>query len=89
MSDEQVIRHYSNEDKTRLIKLINDGCGIMQEVEDLTSSLNDTIKAVAEEVGIKPSQLKKAMKIAYKNTLHEEEDKMTEIRDILETIGRV
>ena len=39
----------------------------MQEIQDLTEGLNDTIKAVAEELEVKPSVIKKAIRIAQKD----------------------
>ena len=39
----------------------------MQEIQDLTAGLSDTLKAVAEELEIKPSVLKKAIRIAMKD----------------------
>ena len=39
----------------------------MQEIEDLNAGLNDTIKAVAEELDVKPSVIKRAIKIALKD----------------------
>lgn len=39
----------------------------MQEIQDLTEGLNETIKAVAEELEIKPAIIRKAIKIALKD----------------------
>ena len=82
------IRHYTAEDVKRLDQLVKDGVTIEQEIEDLREGLNDTIKSIAEEIGVKPAQLKKVIRIVHKNNLHEETGKMEEIVDILETIGR-
>mgnify|MGYP003339309647 CR=1 FL=1 len=40
---------------------------LMQKIQDLTEGLNDTIKAVAEELEVKPSVIKKAIRIALKD----------------------
>lgn len=82
------VRHYNSEDVTRLKELVNEGCVVLQEIDDLNESFNDTVKAIAEELDIRPSQLKKAVKIAYKNTLNEERDKFEEVEDILQTVGK-
>ena len=82
------VKHYDHEDIERLKKLVNEGLIVMQEVEDLQSSFNDTVKHIAEEIGVKPSQLKKVIKIAHKNSLLDEREKFEEIEDILQTIGR-
>ena len=43
-------RVFSSEDKAKLTTLINEGITVMQEVDDLTEGLNDTVKAIAEEI---------------------------------------
>ena len=40
---------FSGEQKAKLTQLVNEGIAVLQEVEDLTAGLNDTVKAVAEE----------------------------------------
>ena len=62
---------FSGEQKAKLTQLINEGIAVLQEVEDLSAGLNDTVKAVAEELEIKPAILKKAIKIAQKSKLTE------------------
>ena len=81
-------RMFSGEQKSKLTQLINEGVSVMQEVEDLTAGLNDTIKAIAEELEIKPSVLKKAVRIALKSKLGETNKENEELNTILETVGR-
>jgi hypothetical protein len=81
-------KSFKQEDIVRLKQLMTEGCQVMQEVDDLNEGLNDTIKAIAEEIEVKPAQLKKAIKIAYKNSMIEERDKLDEIDDILQAAGR-
>jgi hypothetical protein len=57
---------FNGDQKIKLIQIINEGMQVTQEIETLTGGLNDTIKAVAEELEIKPGVLKKAIKIAHK-----------------------
>ena len=61
---------------------------VLQEVEDLNTGLNETIKAIAEELEIKPSTLKKAVKIAHKARLGETNRDHDELNTILETVGK-
>jgi transposase-like protein len=79
---------FSAEQKAKLNQIMNEGMAVMQEVEDLTAGLNDTIKAVAEELEVKPSVLKKAIKIAQKSKLGETNAEHEELNDILETVGK-
>jgi transposase-like protein len=87
MSDKSHIRHYNADDVKRLKELVREGCTVFQEIEDLQGGLNDTIKAIAEEMGINSGVLKKAVKTAHKNTLGEERRKFEELEDILTTLG--
>ena len=81
-------RMFSAEQKAKLNQIMNEGMAVLQEVEDLSAGLNDTIKAVAEELEIKPATLKKAIKIAQKSKLGETNAEHEELNDILETVGR-
>ena len=48
-------RSYGAEEKAKLERLISEGSTVLREVEDLTEGLKETVKAVAEELQIKPS----------------------------------
>ena len=61
---------------------------VMREVEDLSTGLSDTVKAIAEEMEIKPALLKKAIQIAYKASLGETNADHEELNTILETVGK-
>lgn len=79
---------FSSEQKAKLTQLINEGIAVLQEVEDLTAGLNDTVKAIAEELEVKPSILKKAIKVAQKSKFGETTHDHEELTTILETVGR-
>ena len=79
---------FSAEQKAKLIQIVNEGVQVLQEVEDLSAGLSDTIKAVAEELEIKPGLLKKAIKIAQKSKFGETNEDHDTVTDILETVGR-
>lgn len=81
-------RSFNGEAKIKLTQLINEGMSVLREVEDLNTGLNETIKAIAEELEIKPSTLKKAVKIAYKAKLGETNRDHDELNTILETVGK-
>ena len=81
-------RVFSSEQKAKLQQLFNEAIGIMQEVEDLNAGLSDTIKATAEEMEIKPSVLKAAIKTAQKSKFTEKKADYEELETILETVGR-
>jgi hypothetical protein len=88
MSDSGYDRTFNGDAKIKLTQLINEGMQVLQEVEDLNAGLNDTIKAVAEELEIKSGTLKKAIKIAHKAKLGETNRDHDELNTILETVGK-
>jgi transposase-like protein len=81
-------RTFNAEAKVKLTQLINEGISVIQEVETLNEGLNDTVKAIAEELEIKPAILKKAIKVAYKQRLGETNEENEELNNILETVGK-
>ncbi len=81
-------RTFNAEAKVKLTQLINEGMSVLQEVETLNEGLNDTVKAIAEELEIKPSILKKAIKVAHKQRLNETNEENEELNTILETVGK-
>jgi predicted regulator of amino acid metabolism with ACT domain len=54
-------------EQAKIKQIVSEGMTVMQEIQDLTEGLNDTIKAVAEELEVKPSVIKKAIRIAQKD----------------------
>ena len=81
-------RMFSADQKQKLKQLFNESIAVMTEVEDLSAGLSDTIKAVSEELEIKPALLKKAIKIAQKSKLTDANADHEALNDILETVGR-
>ena len=81
-------RTFNGEAKAKLTQLINEGMQVMQEIEDLSAGLSDTVKAVAEELEIKPGTLKKAIRIAHKAKLGETNRDHDELNTILETVDK-
>lgn len=76
------------EQKSKLTKLVNEGIDVLKEVETLNEGLKDTVKAVAEELQVKPSILNKAIKIAYKADFSREQQDHALLEDILTAVGR-
>ena len=79
---------FTNDQKLKLTQLINEGCQVMHEVETLNAGLNDTIKAVAEELNIKPGVLKKAVKVAHKMEFGKTQKEQELLENILVTTGK-
>jgi len=81
-------RVFNQAEKTKLTQTINEGLSVLNEIETLNGGLTDTIKAVAEELDIKPSVLKRALKVAYKSTLTQTNEDHELVNTVLETVGR-
>ena len=80
-------KSFNGEQKLKLIQIINEGMQVMHEVETLNAGLNDTIKAIAEEMEIKPAVLKKAIKVAHKAEFGKAKQDHDLLETILETVG--
>jgi transposase-like protein len=75
-------RNFNPEEKAKLKQLISESSTVMTEVETLTEGLNDTIKHIAEEMELKPSLLKRAIKMAQKRDF----DRVRDDLDVIESI---
>jgi len=81
-------RSFNGEEQARLKRLIQEGEQVLAEVDLLQTGLRETVKAIAEEMDLKPGVLNKAIKIAHKASFGEESDKFDQLETILETVGR-
>ena len=80
---------YGPEEKAKLERLITEGSNVLRELEDLQEGLKETVKAVAEELQIKPSIINKAIRIAHKDNWESHEDEWNEIEMILGVTKRL
>jgi transposase-like protein len=81
-------RDFTAEQKAKLTQIINEGMQVMHEIETLNGGLSDTVKAVAEELDIKPNILKKAIRIAHKAEFGKEQQDHELLETILTTVGK-
>ena len=79
---------FNGDQKIKLMQIINEGLQVTEEIETLQGGLNDTIKAIAEELEIKPAILKKAIKLAHKAEFGREKQDHELLETILETVGK-
>ena len=82
-------RVFNQEEKAKLTQLINEGLTVMHEVDALNEGLTDTVKAIGEEMQIKPSTLKKAVRTAYKADFARHSEDLAELENILATVGKI
>ena len=81
-------KSFNGDQKIKLTQIINEGMAVMHEIETLQGGLTDTIKAIAEELEIKPAVLKKAIKVAHKAEFGKAKQDHELLETILETVGK-
>ena len=81
-------RSYGPEEKAKLERLIAEGSTVLREIEDLQEGLKDTVKAVAEELQVKPSVINKAIKIAHKGNWGEVFSDFDDLETLIVTVGK-
>ena len=82
-------RNFNEAEKTKLIQLIKEGSQVLGEVDDLKAGLRDTVKALAEELELKPAMLNKAITIAHKDNYKSVADDMDLLDSILAAAGKI
>ena len=60
------VRNFNDAEKQKLIQIISQGSQVLGEVEDLRTGLKDTVKAIAEELELKPALINKAISVAHR-----------------------
>ena len=73
----------NTEEQAKVKHVIESGIKVKQEVKDLSEGLRDTVKAVAEELEIKPALLTKAISVAFKESLEAEKQDIEELEELL------
>jgi len=81
-------RTFNAVETAKLNQIINEGMQVTMEIETLQGGLNDTVKAIAEELDIKPNVLKKAIKLAHKSEFGREQQDHELLETILTTVGK-
>ncbi len=81
-------RSFSESEITKLKQIIQEGIQVTAELETLRGGLSDTVKAIAEELDLKPAIINKAIKIAYKNEFAKVKDGFNEVEEVLHAVGR-
>ena len=79
---------FNGDQKIKLTQIINEGMQVMHEIDTLQGGLTDTIKAIAEELEIKPAVLKKAIRVAHKAQFGQTKQDQELLETILETVGK-
>jgi hypothetical protein len=83
------VRNFNEAEKEKLIQLIKQGSQVLSEVEDLKTGLKDTVKAISEELELKPAIINKAISIAHRDNYKAVADDMDLLDSILAAAGKI
>lgn len=78
---------YGAPEQAKIKQIVSEGVTVMQEITDLQEGLNETIKAVAEELEVKPGVIKKAIKIAQKGQWDQVLSEFDDLESIVDISG--
>jgi hypothetical protein len=81
-------RTYGVEEKAKLERLVNEGATVLREIEDLSEGLKETVKAIAEELDIKPALINKAIKVAHKGDWDKVASEFDDLETLVVTVGK-
>lgn len=80
---------FTPDETAKITQVINDGIKVKQEVKDLSEGLRDTVKAVAEEMEIKPANLSKAINMAFKESISSEREDFEDVEHLLAVAKKI
>lgn len=82
-------KNFNDAEKQKLMQVISQGSQVLGEIDDLRGGLKDTVKAVAEELGVKGTVLNKAISIAHKGNYGETNQDFELVESILVATGKI
>lgn len=80
-------RTFSDAERTQIKQLITEGINVTGEIEALRGGLNDTVKAIADTLDLKPALLKKAIKVAAKASREKQREEFDDLEYILDAVS--
>jgi hypothetical protein len=82
------MRNLTAEEKAVLKHVIEEGMNVLEKVKEMKEGLREDVKAVAENLEVKPALINKAIRVAHKHNLGEVKNNISEIEEILTSIGK-
>ena len=77
----------SPENTARLKQLVQDGVSVLQECEDLKAGLSETVKAIAEEMEVKPAIINRLIKDVQKNKINDRREDTEILEELYKIAG--
>ena len=81
-------RTYGPEEQAKLKRIVDEGSNVLQEIEDLNAGLKDTVKAVSEELEVKPALINKAIKVAHKGEWSKYSEAFDSLENLIIAVGK-
>ena len=81
-------RTYGPEEQAKLKRIVDEGSNVLQDIEDLNAGLLDTVKAVSEELEVKPALINKAIKIAHKGEWSKYSEAFDSLENLIIAVGK-
>jgi len=82
-------RNFNEAEKTKLIQLIKEGSQVLGEIDDLKTGLKDTVKALSEELELKPALINYDIASAHRDNYKAVADDMDMLDSILTAAGKI
>ena len=83
------MRTLNSDEQAKIKYTIESGIKVKQEVKDLSEGLRDTVKAVADELEIKPANLNKAINMAFKESISAEREDFEDVEHLLAVAKKI
>jgi hypothetical protein len=83
------VRNFNESEKQKLMQIIKEGSTVLGEIDDLRGGLRDTVKAIAEEMEIKPAIINKAINVAHKDNYKNIQENADLLDSILAAVGKI
>lgn len=82
------MQNLTPEQRRELDLIIKDGASQMEKIKIIRESLNDTIKAFAEKIDVKPKHVRRAVSIEHKANYGEFAEDNEIVETLLHNTGR-
>lgn len=78
----------TREDEAKLKTVFDEVLKFMTQIDLMKESTRDLVKSVCEELDLDKKVINKAIRMAYKNTLSDEQKTFDAINEVLQKTGR-
>ena len=81
------------DDQTKIKQTVDAGIQVLREIDTLREDMKTYVDGLAEELDVKPTTIRKAIKLAYKNekedAVSQAQQEMTDVEVLLQAAGKL